>query len=50
MVVPDDFKQQEITPAFPPQLLIASKFKPHSVIPHRENFVGMATIFFGRLA
>jgi len=49
MVVPDDFKRYEITPAFPPQLLIAFQFQPHSVAPHRKNFAGM-TIVSGRQA
>ncbi len=49
MVVHDDFKQHEITPAFPPQLLIAFQFQPHSVAPHRKNSAGMTTIF-SRLA
>lgn len=49
MVVADDFRQHEITPAFPPQLLIAHQIKPRSVAPHPENFASMV-IVFNRLA
>jgi len=35
MVVRDDFRPIEITPAFPPQLFVAHQFQPRSVTPRR---------------